>query len=74
MEFLDKILELLSQYYGIILAIGVPVLDVVLRLFKTDKPASVLQAVSRGMSKVASVLQKSSEIVDKLIPDRLKEK
>jgi len=72
MEFLDKILELLSQYYGIILAVGIPVIDVLLRLFKTDKPASVLQMISRGMSKVAAVLQKSSEIVDKLIPDRLK--
>ena len=72
MELLQKLIELLGEHSGTIVIVGGALLELVLRLFKTEKPMSILALASRWAEKLAQLLQKISDLLSKLVPDKVK--
>lgn len=72
-EILSKIIEFVGAYEGSIVVAGGFVLELLLRLKKSEKPASILALVARIMAKVAYLLQRVSDLLSKLVPDKIKE-
>ena len=70
MEFLEKALELLTSAEGMTATIAV-VLEVVLRLFKSEKPRSILIFVGGAAIKVGAILVKLGDLLDKVVPQRI---
>jgi len=72
MEFLDKALEFLASVSGPSIATVAIVLEFAFRLVKTEKPRSILIMAADIMGAAGKVLSKASEILGKVIPQRLK--
>ena len=71
---LDKILAALEYVSKTeLFAAGSVVLEVALRLFKTEKPRSILLFVANLFSKLAKIFTALSSITDKVIPQHTKE-
>ena len=71
MEFLDKIIGIIDSIPSSVLVIVGTVLELGLRLIKSDKPKSILWMVYDGIGKVAGVLGKVAELLDRVLPQRL---
>lgn len=71
MEALDKVLALLSSAAGATGTVAV-VLEILFRFVKTEKPLSIAWLVSDGLHKVGAVIAKAAEILDKVLPQRVK--
>lgn len=72
MEFLQKILELLSgaeAQAGVILI----VVEFILRFVKSSKPLSILYVVADAIKLVGKILTKAGELSDKVLPQRVLE-
>lgn len=48
------------------------VLELVLRLFKSDKPQSIMYMVARILSAVGALISRAGEFLDKVLPQRTK--
>jgi hypothetical protein len=70
-ELITKALELLSSAEGASATIAI-VLEVVFRLFPSEKPIGVILMVSGIIKGVGNVLIKLSSLVDKVIPQKIK--
>jgi hypothetical protein len=71
-EVVLKIIELLAGYEAAILIVGGFILELVLRIKKTDKPASLLAFLARAFSVSAKLLEKLSDILSKIVADKVK--
>lgn len=71
MEFLDKILAFLSSAEGASLTIAV-VVEFILRMIKSEKPLSILYLIANVAKKSGEILVKISNLMDKVLPQRLK--
>jgi hypothetical protein len=58
---------------GMVIAVIAVLLEAGLRLFPTDKPRSILIGVSNLLMLLSEVCQKISVLLNKVIPQRLKE-
>jgi len=67
----DKISSILTSGLGASTTIAI-VLEVVLRIFKTPKPLSLLYAVSFIVHKIAEISTKMADLLDKVVPQRIK--
>jgi hypothetical protein len=73
MQFLDKIIELISSFMtGPIFATVAVVLEMFMRLIKTDKPIGFIHMIAGILNKVGSLFSKLAELLDKLLPQKLK--
>jgi hypothetical protein len=70
-DFFAKVMEFLSSAEGASLTIAV-VIDFVFRLFPSEKPKSVLHLVSFFARKLSEVLEKLADVLDKVLPQKLK--
>ena len=73
MDFLIQIKDFLQGSAMAQVAIIGMVLDFILRLIKTDKPASILLLVAKFAEVIAEILKAFSALVGKVVPDRVKE-
>lgn len=72
MEFLDKVIELLSNISPVIFTVLVFIVETGLRYIKSEKPLSVVYLVAGAIKKLGVILVKIGEISDKVLPQRLK--
>lgn len=73
MEFLQKLLEMLTQFgLGPLVGVLAIVIETLLRLVKTEQPKSILYLIADGVKLVGSIFVKAGEILDKVLPQRLK--
>jgi recombinational DNA repair protein (RecF pathway) len=71
MEFLDAVLAFLTNLSPTVVAGAALVLELVLRLFPSEKPKSILHLVSSGIRKVSDVLEGVANLLDKVLPQKL---
>jgi hypothetical protein len=71
MEFLDKVMAFLVSTEGSIATIAI-IMEFGFRLIKTDKPRSILLLIASGAEKTGKALVKVAELLNKIIPQRLK--
>lgn len=72
MEILDQILALLGSLGPEVLATVAIVLEFALRLVPSDKPKSILHLIGAVARKVGEALVKIADILDKVLPQKLK--
>lgn len=73
MEFLNGIMSWLEGFTSTqVYIMAITALEFIMRFVKTDKPQSVLHAVAMFLSKMGDVMKKVADILDKLLPQRLK--
>lgn len=72
MEFLQKALEFLTNIDGSVIMTAGIVVEVVFRLVKTDKPRSLLLMAAQALEAGGKVAIKAAELINKVIPQRLK--
>lgn len=72
MDLLDKILLALGQVDGAMIMTISVILEVVLRLVKSEKPMSVLLMIAKALEVVGKIASKIAELLNKVIPQRLK--
>lgn len=70
-ELFAKALEFLSSIEGSSLSIAL-VLEFAFRLIPSEKPRSVLLVIAKGAEMLGKFLVKLSEILNKVIPQKLK--
>ena len=66
-SFVDKI----PSPDGQLVLVGAALVEMILRLVKTQKPVSILHAVSRTVRAVAEGLVKVCDLIDKILPERV---
>jgi hypothetical protein len=71
MEFFDKALSFLTTAQGASATIII-ILEFFFRMFKTEKPTSMIYLVANCVKKSGELLTKLGEILDKILPQRLK--
>lgn len=69
--WLDKVSAILASASGPMLVGAAAVIEVVLRLWKSDKPLSILHVIGGGARKLGDLLVKLADILDKVLPQRL---
>lgn len=73
MEFLNSILSWLEGFTSTQVYIAIiTALEFLMRFIKTDKPASVIHMIAGFIGKAGDVLKKVADILDKILPQRLK--
>jgi hypothetical protein len=70
MEILHKIMEVLGTVEGQVGFIAVA-LELVLRLFKTQKPLSIAYGVAAFVRGLGLAMTKLAEILDKVLPQKV---
>lgn len=70
-ELFAKALEFLSSVEGSSLSIAL-VLEFAFRLIPSEKPKSILLVIAKGAEMLGKFLVKLSEILNKVIPQKLK--
>lgn len=73
MEFLQKLADQIAAFgTGPAMAVIGMMIEMGLRLLKTEKPLSILLLVSGFLKGVANVFTAASSIIDKVVPQRIK--
>lgn len=72
MEVLDQVLAFLASVSGPALVIIAGVVEFALRFVKSEKPLSILHLVAAGARKVAKILESIANLLDKVLPQKLK--
>jgi len=70
-ELFAKVMEYLSQADNAAVTIAV-IMEVAFRLFPTEKPRSILLMIAKGAEYSGKALVKVSEVLNKIIPQKLK--
>ena len=71
-DVLDKIIAALTGISGPVLVGAAAVIELVFRLLKTDKPLSIAHVVAASARKVSDALEILANILDKILPQRIK--
>lgn len=73
MELLNNVIKAVegfgSSQFLVSLIVG---LEFAFRMIKSDKPLSIMYLVSDGLKKVGELCQKLGQLLDKVLPQRLK--
>ena len=73
MEALNKMIEAINQAMSapvlMTIAIG---MEFMFRMIKTEKPLSIAYMVADGLKKVGEIMSKCGQLMDKVLPQRLK--
>lgn len=69
MDILVQITSWITEHWAMLLSAG-GVLEVVLRLFPSDKVRSMLSYAGRLIGAIATLMFKISDLLSKIIPDR----
>ena len=73
MEFLDKIIAMFDGWStSSTFVVVAGLVDFALRLLKTEKPIGVIHMIAGMLSRAGDVMKKASELLDKILPQRLK--
>jgi DNA-binding HxlR family transcriptional regulator len=73
MELLNKVLEALNSFgAGPLIATVAVAVEFALRLIKSEKPRSIMYLIADGTKAVGGIISKIGEIMDKVLPQRLK--
>lgn len=73
MEFLNELLAKINEFgTGPAMAVIAMMIEMALRLLKTEKPMSLLIVASGFMKSVGGIFVAASGILDKVIPQRIK--
>ena len=73
MEFLQSVINSISEFMtGGVFATVVIVLEMVMRMVKTDKPMSIIYIVSGFLKKSSELLSLIASLLDKVLPQRVK--
>lgn len=71
-SWLDKAYDWVIGIDSSILMGGAVAVEFIFRFIKTEKPKSFLYMLADGISKVGAILTKSGEMLDKVLPQRVK--
>ncbi len=69
---LDQIGNFVSNNLPASIGIATVVLDMVLRLVKSDKPLSIARGAAVAMHKISKILSGMAEFLDKILPQNIK--
>jgi len=70
-DIFDKILALIpGEGKGILVIAGA--VELGLRLFKTEKPLSIIHLAAKTLHKVSAIAEKLADLIDKVLPQRTK--
>lgn len=73
MELLNSVIKAVegfgSSQFLVSLIVG---LEFAFRMIKSDKPLSIMYLISDGLKKVGELCQKLGQLLDKVLPQRLK--
>lgn len=72
MEFIQQAIDFLTSASGMSATIAIT-LDFVFRLFPSSKPLSIVHLVAAFVKLLAEALTKLSELLDKVLPQKIKE-
>lgn len=73
LSFLDKALAWVEGIDGSILMGAAMVIEFGMRFIKTEKPKSIMYMVGDGVKALGKIFTKSGEILDKVLPQKVKE-
>jgi len=71
LEIIQKISGLVLSIEGSALTIAI-VMEMVFRFFPTEKPLTLLRLIASGMKAVGELFIKISDLLDKVLPQKLK--
>lgn len=71
-SIVDMVLSFVASVEGQVSIVAV-VVEFVLRLFKSDKPRSLLLVLSSALKGIGAMFSALSSLLDKIIPQRLSE-
>lgn len=71
MEQLSHISDMIMNMSPVMISGIAAVLEVVLRLVKSEKPLSILHMLGMGARKIGELLVKIADLSDKILPQRL---
>lgn len=73
MEFLNHLVNVIGNAMNAPILVSVAIaLEFMFRLFKTEKPKSIIYMIADGIKKSGEVLTKVGALLDKVLPQRLK--
>jgi len=73
MELLNKVLEILATLdSSAAIATAAVVVEFILRLVPSTKPLSILHVIADGIRVVGQIATKAADLLDKVLPQRLK--
>ena len=73
MEVLNSIIQSVDKLgSGQLIASIIIALEFAFRMFKSEKPISIMYLVSDGLKKVGELCSKLGSLLDKVLPQRLK--
>jgi hypothetical protein len=73
MEFIDKIIQFMSEDMMMQAGVVSMVLEMLFRFIKTERPLSIMYVVKGVFSKLSEVFDIMAKFMDKVLPQRLKE-
>lgn len=71
MDHLDSIVAMIQSMSPSLIAGIAAVVEVILRLVKSDKPLGILHLLGMGARKVGGLLTAIADLSDKILPQRL---
>jgi len=72
MEMLAKALELIQAHVMPMAGTIAVVIEMAMRMIPSEKPMSIAHAVSEGFKMVAKVCQAIGDVLDRVLPQKLK--
>lgn len=73
MEFLNHLSNVIGNAINAPVLMSIAIgLEFAFRLFKTEKPKSVVYMIADGIKKAGEILTKLGALLDKVLPQRLK--
>jgi hypothetical protein len=70
-EILEKITDFVTSFEGSILTISI-IVEMAFRFFPSDKPLGILRMIASLMGKTGKLLIKISDLMDKVLPQKMK--
>jgi hypothetical protein len=73
MEFIQKMIDVVTHFMstGAFAALAM-IIEMLLRVIKTDKPVGILHMISGLFKKVGELMMVVASLLDKVLPQRLK--
>ena len=73
METINHLIEVISKFMDGTVFVGLAMLvEMFLRMVKTEKPVGIVHAISGFLKGVAMLFGKIAEMLDKILPQKLK--
>lgn len=73
MEMMNKVMEWLNGAMNAPVLMSVAIaIEFAMRIIKSEKPLSIAYMISDGLKKVGEIMSKCGQLMDKVLPQRLK--